>query len=174
MAGSRRKSAVAAVLVSLALLASGCASGSSVDDASGSRAVLYDSIEGLASDSTAIVIGTVTEQRTDGDATISTIEVSNAPWSPGLGSTAPEAELVVVGDLVDVRQDPASRPLLEVGTEYALWLTPTMLPDDAASQFFITGSNAGMYVVDGDIARRGATDTGDDLPDTIAIEGRPS
>lgn len=174
MAGSLRRGGLVAILVSLALLTSGCVSGSSTDDASGSRAVLYDSIEGLASDSTAIVVGTVTEQRTDGDATVSTVDVISAPASPGLGSTAPEAEPVVVGDLVEVRQDPSSRPLLEVGAEYALWLTPTMLPDAAASQFFITGSNAGLYIVDGDVARRAATDTGDDLPDTISIEGRPS
>lgn len=54
-----------------------------------------------------------------------------------------------------------------------LWLTPTMLDGDAANDFFVTGSNAGMYLVDGDIARRVATETGDKLPETIEIAGRP-
>jgi hypothetical protein len=83
------------------------------------------------------------------------------------------AEPVSAGDAVAVRQDPSSRPLLEKGKEYALWLTPTMLDGDAANDFFITGSNAGMYLVDGDIARRVATETGDNLPETIEIAGRP-
>jgi len=135
--------------------------------------VLYDSIDGLASDSTAIVIGTVTEQRTEGDTTISTLDVLSAPTSPQLGATAPEAEPVGVGDTVAVRQDPASRPLLETGKDYAMWLTPTMLDGDAANEFFITGSNAGMYLIDGDTARRVATETGDELPETITITGRP-
>ena len=134
--------------------------------------MLYDSIDGLASDSTAIVIGTVTDQRTDGDTTVSTLEVLSAPNSPQLGATAPDAEPVSVGDTVAVRQDPASRPLLEEGEDYALWLTPTMLGGDAANEFFITGSNAGMYFVDGDIARRVAMETGDELPETITISGR--
>ncbi len=48
-----------------------------------------------------------------------------------------------------------------------------MLDGDAGNEFFITGSNAGMYLVDGDIARRVAKDTGDELPETIAITGQP-
>jgi hypothetical protein len=165
------KAGLAAAAVTLLMLQVGCAPSSVTDE--GSRAVLYDSIDGLASDSTAIVIGTVTSQRTDGDTTISTLEVMSSPASPQLGATAPDAEPVSVGDTVAVRQDPASRPLLEEGNDYALWLTPTMLDGDAANEFFITGSNAGMYLVDGDIARRVATGTGDELPETITISGRP-
>lgn len=164
---------VTTVAVSLLMLQVGCAASSVVSGGDGSRAVLYDSIDGLASDSTAIVIGTVTDQHTEGDTTISSLGVLSAPTSPQLGATAPEAEPISVGDTVAVRQDPSSRPLLELGKEYALWLTPTMLPDDAANEFFITGSNAGMYLVDGDIARRVTTETGDELPETITITDRP-
>ena len=172
-AGSRAlvKAGLAAAAVTLLMLQVGCAP-SPVTDGEGSRAVLYDSIDGLASDSTAIVIGTVTDQRTDGDTTVSTLEVLSAPDSPQLGATAPDADPVSVGDTVAVRQDPASRPLLEEGEDYALWLTPTMLGGDAANEFFITGSNAGMYLVDGDIARRVAMETGDELPETMTISGR--
>jgi hypothetical protein len=31
-----------------------------------------------------------------------------------------------------------------------------------------------MYIVDGDITRRAASDTGDDRPDTITIAGAPT
>lgn len=174
MAGPVHGGAFVAIAASLLLLQAGCATNSADGGGSGSRAVLYDSIEALASDSTAIVVGAVVDQRADGDATISTLDVLSAPSSPQLGANAPEAEPVSVGDTVDVRQDPSSRPLLKTGKEYMLWVTPTMLPGDAASQFFITGSNAGLYLVDGDIARRAVTDSGDDLPDTITIAGRPS
>jgi hypothetical protein len=163
----------AAVGIALLMLPVGCAASSGTGGGEGSRAVLYDSIEGLASDSTAIVIGTVSDQRTDGDATVSSIEVLSAPTSPQLGATAPEAEPVSVGDTVAVRQDPSSRPLLDPGKEYMLWLTPTMLDGDAANEFFITGSNAGIYLVDGDIGHRVTTETGDELPETITITGRP-
>lgn len=44
-----------------------------------------------------------------------------------------------------------------------------MLPGAAASQFFITGSNAGIYVRDGETAQRAAPDSGDNLPATITI-----
>ena len=167
------RAGLAAVAVTLLTLQVGCAGDPVIDGGAGSRAVLYDSIDELASDSTAIVIGKIMHQRTDGDTTVSSLDVLSAPSSPQLGATAPEAEPVSVGDTVMVRQDPSSRPLLETGKEYALWLTPTMLPGEAANEFFITGSTAGMYLVDGDTARRVTTNTGDELPETITITGKP-
>ncbi|MFS0731893.1 hypothetical protein ABC304_07790 [Microbacterium sp. 1P10UB] len=167
VASSLGRVGLAAVIASLLIVQSGCAG--SASEGAGSRAELYDSIDGLASDSTAIVIGTVTDQSTDGGATVSSLEVAIAPASPQLGATAPDAEAVKVGDTVAVRQDPASRPLLETGRTYVLWLTPTMLDGAAATQFFITGSNAGMYILDGAVARRVAMETGDTLPETITV-----
>ena len=145
----------------------GCASASS----SGSRAVLYDSIDALAADSSAIVVGTVSEQQTDGDTTISSIEVENAPTNPQLGANVEdETETVVaVGDVVVVRQD--SAPMLTPGDQYMLFLTPSMLEGDAASQYFITGAEAGLYVRDGEEFRRVVGDSGDELPETISVTG---
>lgn len=105
---------------------------------SGSRHTLYDSIDLLAADSSSIVVGTVTAQSAEGDATISSVDVTNAPTNPQLGAnladpTAPAA----VGETVEVRQDGA--PALEVGQEYLLFLTPTMLPAETATLYFVTG-----------------------------------
>jgi hypothetical protein len=166
-----RNAAAAMVVVALMLGAAGCSSSAPSDESSaGSRATLYDSVDELAADSTAIINGVVTDQFTEGDATVSVIPVDNVPFSPQLAANAgtPPSD-VQVGDTVQVRQDPSSRPLLEIGKEYFLWLTPTMLPGAAASQFFVTGSNAGIYISDGDAARRAAPDSGDDLPATITI-----
>lgn len=151
----------------LTATAAGCAAGTS---GAGSRSTLYASIGELSSDSTAIVVGTVAGQVSAGDATVSDLSVENTPGNPALGTNAPDSHPVAVGEVVRVRQDAASRPLLEPGRRYVLWLSPTMLPD-AAEQYFITGSNAGMYAIDGDRAVRVATDTGDTLPDTIQISG---
>jgi len=60
-------------------------------------------------------------------------------------------------------------PRLVRGGQYALFLTPTMLSGEAASQYYVTGAEAGIYVRDGDVFRRVATDSGDTLPDTLDI-----
>lgn len=167
--------AVVLTLITAALICAltGCSS-----SASGSRANLYESIDDLAGDSTAIVIGTVTSQRQDDDAIISTFEVSNAPTNPQLGANVEGADsLLVAGDTVEVRQmdsgaaSSAAAPLLESDQEYLLFLTPSMLAGDAATQFYVTGAEAGLYIRDGDEFRRVMTDTGDILPETISITG---
>lgn len=166
-----RNTATAMVIVALIVGAAGCSNSASPDTSSaGSRATLYNSIDELAADSTAIISGVVTDQFTEGDTTVSVIAVDSAPSSPQLAANIgmPSSD-IQVGDTVHVRQDPSSRPLLEIGKEYFLWLTPTMLPGAAASQFFITGSNAGMYIGEGETAQRAAPDSGDDLPATITI-----
>lgn len=135
---------------------------------SGSRHTLYESIDALAADSSVIVVGTVTEQRGDATTTVSSIEVSNAPANPQLGAALDgEHATVAVGDVVEVRQDIA--PFLAPGGEYMLFLTPSMLPGEAASQYFVTGAEAGIYQRDGDEFRRVVMDSGDTLPETIAV-----
>ena len=135
---------------------------------SGSRHKLYDSIDALAAESSVIVVGTVTEQRGDTTTTISSVEVSNTPANPQLGAGLDGEHVpVVVGDAVEVRQDVA--PFLAPGGEYMLFLTPSMLPGDAASQYFITGAEAGLYQRDGDRFRRVVMDSGDTLPETITV-----
>lgn len=136
----------------------------------GSRHALYESIDSLAADSSVIVVGTVLEQHGDDGTTVSAIEVINTPANPQLGANI-EAEhtAVEVGDVLEVRQD--TGPVLTTGDEYLLFLTPNMLPGEAATQFFITGAVAGLYVRDGGEFRRVVMDSDDTLPETITIAG---
>lgn len=144
---------------------SGCAPSSS-----GSRHTLYDDIDGLAADSSSIVVGTVSEQTAVDDGAVSSVEVTNAPTNPQLGGNLAErGNSIAVGDTVEVRQ--VAAPFLEVGTEYLLFLTPSMLEGDAATQFYVTGADAGIYIRDGDEFRRVAVNSGDTLPSIISIAG---
>ncbi|MFE5409601.1 hypothetical protein [Microbacterium sp. NPDC056569] len=145
---------------------------------SGSRATLYESLDALAADSSVIVVGTVTEQRGDPateqhggpETTVSSVDVTNVPANPQLAANLDATHATVaVGDVVEVRQD--TGPVLTLGEEYMLFLTPSMLSGDAASDYFITGAVAGLYERDGDEFRRVALDSGDTLPETIAIAG---
>lgn len=166
LAPMKRTAKFLVVVAAAALALAGCAQSSS----SGSRHTLYDSIDGLAADSSSIVVGEVTSQSRDGDATISAVEVANAPDNPQLGGNLPEpAEPVTVGETIEVRQDAA--PFLESGEQYLLFITPTQLSGDAADQYFITGAVAGLYVREGDEFQRVVTDSGDELPDTITAVG---
>ena len=127
--GKRR--AMAAVLVAVAsVVVAGCAQ----DGESGSRHALYDSLDSLARDSSVIVVGSVTDQREGVSAgapppsRISTVEVTNTPANPSLGEDLDtETGVVAVGDVIQVRED-AGSSLLQIGREYLLFLTPSMLP----------------------------------------------
>ncbi|WP_203580996.1 hypothetical protein [Microbacterium hibisci] len=137
---------------------------------SGSRHTLYNSVDALAADSSSIVVGTVAEQSVADDVTVSTITVTNAPTNPRLGANLDDDRApAAVGDTVQVRQ--IAPPALEVGEEYLLFLTPTMLPAEAGTQYFVTGAVAGLYVREGDDFRRVVADSGDTLPDTITTIG---
>ncbi|MDY0908808.1 hypothetical protein [Microbacterium sp. CFBP9034] len=158
------------LVAALAVGTAGCAASS----ASGSRHAMYDSLDSLARDSSVIVVGSVTGQREESSAgftsTISTVDVTNTPTNPSLGSNT-EPTPVAVGDVIQVRQDGAEPSVLHAGQEYLLYLTPSMLPGDEAAHFFITGAVAGAYVRDGDQFTRVAIESGDDLPDTIDVAG---
>ncbi len=159
-----RQIATLALAVGIAVLA-GCSQSSS-----GSRHTLYDSIDELAADSSSIVVGTVTDQSTQDGATVSSVEVANAPTNPQIGGNlADRGDPAEVGETVEVRQD--SPPFLETGAQYLLFLTPTMLSGAPATQLFITGAGAGAYVRDGDEFHRVIVDSGDNLPDTITATG---
>ena len=166
-------SALVSLSLSLSVALTGCVSSSS-----GSRAALYESLDDLARDSTAIVVGTVTGERQDDDAIIATVQIAHTPTNPQLGAEVDaDGPPFVVGDVVDVRQmgdsesSSGGAPLLQAGQEYLLFLTPTMLAGDAADQYYVTGAEAGLYVRENDVFRRVVLDTGDTLPATIATTG---
>ena len=91
---------------------------------------------------------------------------------------------VAVGDTVVMRQtggegDPG---VLEDGQTALLYLTPTGLDGELASQYYPVGVTAGVYVLDGDVAALSAdndsaaafshtvTDTGDSIPNVLSLE----
>lgn len=155
-------------MIAAAVLAAVCALTACTGGSSGSRHKLYDSIDALAADSSAIVLGEVVRQRTEGDATLSSVVVESAPTNPQLGAEVEGgASAIEPGDVVEVRQMAA--PYLVSGGQYALFLTPTMLEGALASQYYITGAEAGIYAREGDSLHRVALDSGDDLPETIEL-----
>ena len=161
-----------ALLVVTSLLAAGCVPGGQ----SGSRHTLYDDLDSLARDSSAIVVGSVRDQREEASAgfssTISTVEVTNSPTNPSLGSNLDAGAVpVAVGEVIQVRQDGPEPNVLQPGQEYLLYLTPSMLSGEESTHFFITGAVAGAYVRNGDDFTRVAVDSGDQLPETISIAG---
>ncbi|KAF2414317.1 hypothetical protein B1729_05210 [Microbacterium sp. B35-04] len=118
-------------------------------------------------------MGTVSAQSTEGDATISSVKVTNAPTNPQLGANlADPAGGPAAASLEEGRQELS--PTLELGEEYFLFLTPTMLPGEAATQYFVTGAVAGLYLRHDDEFRRVVPDSGDTLPDTITATGAAS
>jgi hypothetical protein len=172
----------AAALASIAFLGIAGCSGSG---AHGSRAELYDSVSGLASDSTVVLAGTVEEQNVvqdipdGGDFTLSTVtvaETAKADTEHPAGST-----LVVRQHGTEGEPGPAG--LLEKGKTYLLYLTPSGLDGDLASQFYVTGGSAGIYVTEQNEAARSAggvvegteftkqqSDEGDQLPEQLTLD----
>lgn len=164
MRTTRRSIGGLTALAAMILALTACSASSS----SGSRSTLYDGLDAISADSSAIVVGTVAQQHGEGSTTVSSVEVANAPANPQLGANlGDDGKPVAVGDVVEVRQD--AEPFLEQGVEYLLFLTPSMLPGDAAAQYFVTGAVAGIYARDGGEFRRVVADSGDTLPETITI-----
>ncbi|MBF4618636.1 hypothetical protein ITJ44_11185 [Clavibacter sp. VKM Ac-2873] len=113
----------------------------------GSRHTLYASLSALADDSVEVVTGTVVAQREVADlgpsapATVSTVRVT---------SVAKTARGVAAGNEIEVRQigtaaQPGPAAMLASGSTYLLYLRPSRLPGDAATQWFVTGGSAGIF-----------------------------
>jgi hypothetical protein len=148
----------------------------------GSRHTLYGSLAALADDSVEIVAGTVVAQREVTDlgptapATVSTVRVT---------TVAKAADGIAAGGAVEVRQigtavQPGPAAMLQAGSTYLLYLRPSRLPGDAATQWFVTGGAAGIFGAP-DAAADGATgapptfmrldhEQGDVLPDRVSSD----
>ncbi len=136
----------------------------------GSRVKMYSSLDELAADSGAIVVGVVVDQQPGPDGTtVSTVEVERSFRPAALGRTSPEPTVEVPdGSTVRVRAFggvTSSLPSasLEPGGRYLLFLSPTGLASADDDEFFITGVVAGIYEAQGDRYVR-AADDGDTLP----------
>lgn len=144
----------ALIAVAASTILSGC-SINTVNDApasssSASRVKLYESIATLAQDSTEVVIGHVNSQevRTDLD-TVTDFTVSDILVNQVLKSangTAPNDTLVVRQVGSSDQAPPA--PLLQPSKSYLLYLTPSGLSGNLASEYYVTGGNAGLYASD--------------------------
>lgn len=115
-----------------------------------SRAKLYPSVAALAKDSASIVVGRVEEQRVandvspDLDFTISRVTVNQVGRS--VDGLQPGSKMEVRQTGSKAQRAPAQ--LMEVGASYLLFLTPSGLSGDLASQYYVTGANAGLYIAD--------------------------
>lgn len=180
-----KHNAVAAIAATLAALTALSLAGCSSSHSDGSRAEIYDSVTTLAGDSSLVFAGTVQDQETasdipgGGDFTLSTVVVS---------ATAKTDADHPAGSTVVVRQhgtesSPGPGELLTKGKTYLLYLTPSGLEGDLASQFYVTGGTAGMYVTeqssaarttgevtDGTEFTKAPSDEGDDLPTQLTLD----
>lgn len=156
--------------------------------AHGSRAVLYDSIEAMGADSSAVVIGTVIGQSEVKDVpgseaafTLSTFEVSKSLDTLPLGAnvkdpfaTVAEGTTIIVRQVGTEQVGDSPTELLREANEYLLFLVPSGLDGDAAGHFYVTGGNAGLYVSSGNSTRGSEKDyvqvdrqEGEDLPEVL-------
>jgi hypothetical protein len=184
---SRLRSAGAVLLLVSVVALTGCARAAqsiAPEGASlGSRVAIYSSLQQLVADSAIIVSGAVTQQTAGPSAgggeaspgTISTFTVAESFAPAGVSSSLAGGVTSArppTGTVVTIRQfgTPGSistgGPLLEPNAQYLLFLNPTMLPGDAAEDYFIVGSEAGIYRADGERFVRVASG-GDRLPQTI-------
>lgn len=160
----------------------------------GSRAELYNSVEAISADSSLVAVVTVKSQdvlkaATDRDIpyTLSTVSVVTTYAPEGLGTENLEGSKASVrveaGSEIVVRQMGTSEidtpaPVLKAGENYLLFLHPTMLEGEAASQFYVTGGSAGIYAAPSDAAFEsedgqfihGPFEEGDTLPPTLTAQ----
>lgn len=185
-------------LVGAALLAVTGLAGRGSDTASGgqsditqgiavSRSELYESLDQLDADSSLVAVGEVVDQDVQGStgsgvapdssATVSTFRLDRV--RRGADAVAAGLILPEVGSTIEVRQlgtdEPgtAPAPILEVGSGYLLFLTPTGLAGGDGAQYYVTGGTAGYYAAQSGASHTAGTiftkvgDEGDVLPDTL-------
>jgi len=131
------------VFLLLAFTTSACSSTSSIIT-DYSRVRSYQSISDLAEDSELIAVGTVTNRWTAADIDDTKFTLSRFEITEVLKGDS------TVGETVTIRQygDPGRwEPvlLLQQGKDYLVYLTASGLDGELASQFYITGGNAGLY-----------------------------
>jgi len=159
----------------LATLPSGCAT----SGMAASRSVIYDSVESLSADSSAVVVVEVQAvSDVDGKAPMSAADavVTRAFDVPALGRDVGSVDTLTAGASVTVLQlgtrgmGDTPAPLLQAGETYLLFLTPSMLDGGKRSAFFVTGGTAGLYESSGgpDFGHV-ASDDPDRLPTSVSV-----
>lgn len=158
------KSITAALIAGAAMTATGCSANAPEDtkdetkQVSVTRTKTYSSLDELNADSTLIVTGTPTSQEIvqdidpDMDFTLSTFEVQSTQKGEASG-------VITVRQTGSTRQTPPTG-ILGVGQRYLLYLTPSGLSGEQASQFYVTGMNAGIYKASEGAQTGGETSSG--------------
>lgn len=175
-----RMAIVSLAVITSAALFTGCSSTTGPAQSGPSRVRFYSSVSELAGDSAVVIAGVVTAQRTATDInpetelTISTVTVS----------AVPKGQSLVAGSTVEVRQFGSAKqegpaPLLVVRSGYLLYLTGSGLKGELANQYYVTGSDAGLYAATSPDSltrssgsfRQMQANQGDHLPATITLGG---
>jgi len=142
----------------------------------GSRHELFDSVRSISAASSNVVVVEVQSQREEEGPqipyTISDAKVMTQFAPAGLGSAIDLKTPREIGGEVAVRQMGSKEvstpaPILEIGRQYLLFLTPSMLDGEAAKQFYVTGGSAGIYSVEGSHFVHGPFTEGDNLPGAL-------
>ena len=177
-----RRTVLATLCVAVALSVSSCAAEQEViREAHATRVTFYQSEDQLAAASSVIATVAVHSQSVVrdiddvSDFTLSTVQVTEVVKGE---------EQVTVGETLVVRQhgssdQPAPGPLLDAEGTYLLYLTPSGLPGELSSHFYITGATAGIYESVDETAPPGESpdetfsrfdeNSGDKLPEVIDV-----
>ncbi|MFR0574693.1 hypothetical protein ACLUWS_05540 [Bifidobacterium boum] len=186
---------------SLALGVGACGSGSSTPTQTGgstaasengtSRAKMYDSVKAITDDSDLVVVGTVADQKVvqdidnETDFTLSTVKVITTKKGDAGDET------VVVRQTGSTKNQ-TTGAMMKTGSTYLLFLVHSGLSGDLASQYYVTGADAGIYLapatvkakaqtgtateqdISGETFNRVNSDSGDNLPATLTVDEVPA
>ena len=156
-----------------------------------SRAKMYDSVKAITDDSDLVVVGTVADQKVvqdiddETDFTLSTVKVITTKKGDAGDET------VVVRQTGSTKNQTAGA-MMKTGSTYLLFLVHSGLAGDLASQYYVTGADAGIYLASAtakaktqtgtateqDISEetfnRVNSDSGDNLPATLTVDEVPA
>ena len=190
--------AMVAVL-SIALGVGACGSGTTAQTSGNattskgeiSRVKMYDSVKAITDDSDLVVVGTVADQKVvqdiddETDFTLSTVKVITTKKGDAGDET------VIVRQTGSTKNQTAGA-MMKTGSTYLLFLVHSGLSGDLASQYYVTGADAGIYLapatakakaqtgtateqdISGETFNRVNSDSGDNLPATLTVDEVPA
>ena len=190
--------AMVAVL-SIALGVGACGSGTTAQTSGNamtskgeiSRVKMYDSVKAITDDSDLVVVGTVADQKVvqdiddETDFTLSTVKVITTKK----GDAGDETDIV---RQTGSTKNQTAGAMMKTGSTYLLFLVHSGLSGDLASQYYVTGADAGIYLapatakakaqtgtateqdISGETFNRVNSDSGDNLPATLTVDEVPA
>ena len=156
-----------------------------------SRVKMYDSVKAITDDSDLVVVGTVADQKVvqdiddETDFTLSTVKVITTKKGDAGDET------VIVRQTGSTKNQTAGA-MMKTGSTYLLFLVHSGLSGDLASQYYVTGADAGIYLapatakakaqtgtateqdISGETFNRVNSDSGDNLPATLTVDEVPA